>query len=198
MPSNAGNQPPKGRLHERVKMGSSGQPQQPAGRRPGSGRPGAGRPGTRRLGRAEDGEQEERPRRLPPKQKSPVPLIAGIGGGVLFLIIIIAVASSGSPPRKLKRKPIPVAPPVVEKHVDKQDTGPITFNCVNSDKHPDQERMWRNCPKCGGRAPFYWDYDQNKFRCYECDALFAKTDIKCEDCGKTPPPQRVFIKHRPQ
>jgi DNA-directed RNA polymerase subunit RPC12/RpoP len=127
-------------------------------------------------------------------------IVGGAVGGLVFLVIIIAVAaSSGNKPRPVERKkeaPVAVAEPE-KSTVTKQDTGPITFACGgNGGQHPEKESAVTRCPKCNARSRFYWNYQANKFSCFDCKALFEKADIKCPDCGGTPT-RDPYIKHRP-
>jgi DNA-directed RNA polymerase subunit RPC12/RpoP len=127
-------------------------------------------------------------------------IVGAAVGGLVFLVIIIAVAaSSGSKPRPVERKkeaPAAVAEPE-KSTVTKQDTGPITFACGgNGGQHLEKESAVTRCPKCNARSRFYWNYQANKFSCFDCKALFEKADIKCPDCGGTPT-RDPYIKHRP-
>lgn len=136
---------------------------------------------------------------IAPKKDNTIAIVAGAAGGLVLLIVVIAAASSGGTPVR-RPKPKAVKPvEIVEEAppIEKKDTGPITFACTGSDSHEDKEQMIRRCQKCDGRAPFYWDYTHDKFRCYDCQALFAIEDFTCPDCGKRPR-MKPYIKHRPK
>jgi endogenous inhibitor of DNA gyrase (YacG/DUF329 family) len=73
------------------------------------------------------------------------------------------------------------------------DTGYIMFICANSDKHDDQEEIFKTCPACKKTDTFYWDNEKKVFIAFTCGTPYDNALIKCPTCGKVP--TRVRVKH---
>ena len=130
-------------------------------------------------------QQEGRRRFVPKKESSPLPMIAGIGGGVFVLIIIIAVAFSGDGPPPPPPPPPAAAPAPNVGGRTVSDTGSILFICANSPDHEDKEVVIKQCA-CGTRSKFYVDEASNRFYCFTCKNAFPSEQLKCDSCGKPP------------
>jgi hypothetical protein len=182
------------------------EPKPAAAPAPSNGKPKTVRvPKTTRIRRADgdEGEGETGPSplvlaaRSREESRNQMMMIGGISAGVVLLLLILVVAvssgSSGQAQANERRKPKPVVveappppPPKPRATNYVRNTGSIVFVCGGTEKHQDKEIVVGNCPSCPERNQFEVAQDVGGYRCVKCKGVVQYSDLKCDDCGRTP------------
>jgi hypothetical protein len=98
--------------------------------------------------------------------------------------------------------PLPVAPETTTSPNPKgfapsaSDMGSLAFIC-NNESHGPYEVVIIRCSTCSKARRFAYDYGTDGYRCAVCKKAYAKSDLKCDKCGKPPAP-RINIRMKAQ